>query len=140
MSKMKSETRRPKLERKPKAEIRKLLPRGGNPYLQDGSWRSEFGPRLASGKLYADIRAALIKPTGPLQTCGDLPKKRKIANHKSPTAMERLVKGKLVVVLVTPEEIREVHEFLRAAQWKANHIRLVPLMQGIARGWLLANE
>ena len=47
---------------------------------------------------------------------------------------------KLCVVLVSPQEIREVHRFLRVAALlpRADIVQaLVPLMQGLARSWLI---
>ena len=86
------------------------------------------------------------QPTGPLQTCGDLPKAKRMANGKSQMAktnqLPTLPPGsRLVPVLVTPEEMRAVCSYLRTVPlvYAPGDMmtRLIPVMQGIARGWLI---
>jgi hypothetical protein len=110
---MKSETRKPKSEGNPKTENRKRKLLGGL--------------RKPTGFFIT------WKPCGPRQTCEDVLKKKKA---------DRAPFNKLIVVMVNPDDIAAVHKLLIYA--KRPHLMppsitaaLVPLMQGIARGYLI---
>jgi hypothetical protein len=118
---MKSETRKPKSERRPKAETRK------------GKGRPAGHLAERSENFLRNLGHNLSWASGPRQTCGDCAKKK--------TAQAIQQKQKLIVLLVTCEDIRAVHRFLRFSPdvGLKTAAGVMPIMQGIARGWLFCN-